>query len=128
MSGKKRKISPCLVKIVKFQFITARVLTITERVPLGDLPSIVTDLLPVLHRFLLLLLPGPTAQSPHFGIPFQNPKPEIQHLSLQTSQGMSKTKSSLNTALGVHFFTCVFFFRDSLFGMVQVHFDIGIQR
>ena len=47
--GKKRKISPCLVKIVKFQFITARVLTITECVPLGDLPpGIVTDLLPVL--------------------------------------------------------------------------------
>ena len=47
--GKKRKISPCLVKIVKFQFITARVLTITECVPLGNLPpGIVTDLLPVL--------------------------------------------------------------------------------
>lgn len=36
-----------------------------------------------LHQSLRRPLPGPAARSPHCGTPVRNPKPEIQHWSLQ---------------------------------------------
>lgn len=126
--GKKRKISPCLVKIVKFQFITARVLTITERVPLGDLPpGIVTDLFPVLST-------GPFCccsqdQPPNHlisGSPFRIQNQKFNTYLFQTLTRNVKDKEFIEHCIGGAFLHMRLLFRDSLFGMVQVHFDIGI--
>lgn len=114
-------------KIIKFQLIT-RMLTITEHMPLGDLsPGIVTDLLPVLASGSF----GRCSQDQppnHLiaGSPFRIQNQKFDTDLFKTLTGNIKDKQFIEHCIGGAFLHMSLLFGDSLFGMVQVHFDIGI--
>lgn len=125
---KKQKIAPCLVKIIKFQLILARMLTITEHVPLGNLsPGIVTDLLPVLatgsfRQCSQYQPPNHLISGSPFGI--QNQK--LNTYLFKTLTRNIKDKQFIEHCVGGAFLHMSLLLGDPLFGMIQVHFNIGI--
>lgn len=96
--------------------------------PLGDLsPGIVTDLLPVLAsgsfgRCSQDQPPNHLIAGSPFGI--QNQKFDTD--LFKTLTGNIKDKQFIEHCIGGAFLHMSLLFGDSLFGMVQVHFDIGI--
>lgn len=125
---KRKKISSCLVKIIKFQLILARMLTITEHMPLGNLsPGIVTNLLPVLSTGSFCCCSQD--QPPNYlisGSPFRIQNQKFNTYLFKTLTGNVKDKQFIEHCIGGAFLHMSLLFGDSLFGMIQVHFDIGI--
>lgn len=123
----RKKIAPRQVKIIKFQLMD-RMLTITEHVPLGDLsPGIVTDLLPVLSTGSFCCCsqdqpPDHLISGSSFGI--QNQK--LNTYLFKTLARNIKHKQFIEDCIGGAFLHMSLLFGDSLSGMVQVHFNIGI--
>lgn len=106
----------------------ARMLTITEHVPLGDLsPWIVTDLLPVLStgsfrgRFQDQP-PDHLIAGPPFGIQNQKLNTDL----FKTLTRNIKDKQFVEHSIRGAFLHMSLLFGDSLFGMVQVYFDVGV--
>lgn len=123
----RKKNPPCLVKILKFQLM-AMLLTIREHMPLGNLsPGEVTDLLPVFPtgsfcRCTQDQPPNYLILGPPFGI--QNKKFDTYIFKALTRN--IKDKQFIEYCIGGALLHMSLLFGDSLFGMVQVHFDVGI--
>lgn len=112
---------------MKFQLM-AGMLTITEHMPLGNLsPGVVTDLLPVLPSGSCCCCSQ--NQPPNHliaGSPFGIQNQKFNTYLFKTLTRNIKDKQFIEHRIGGAFLHVGLLFGDSLFGMVQVHFDVGI--
>ena len=103
-------------------------LTITEHVPLGDLsPGIVADLLPVLST--RSFRSGSQDQPPDHlvaGSPFGIQNQKFNTYLFKTLTRNIEDKQFIEHGVGGAFLHVSLLLGDSLFGMVQVHFDVGV--
>lgn len=127
MTSDRKKIALCLIKTFQFQ-VSARMLTATEHVPLGDLPpGIVTDLLPVLASASFCC--GTEDQPPYHliaGSPFGIQHQKFNTYFFKTLTRDIENKQFIEHGIGGALLHMSLLFGDSLFGMVQVDFDVGI--